>query len=707
MAEGKMSSQNRNITVGIDARTFSYDYSVARGIGHYTQYHLQFLARQAPRWRFVCYGYDPPARALTPVLGMKNVSFRSVEEYDPKDIDLFHIPDPMHLAVGFDSPFRIFPHPVRTALFHDLIPLRLYWDQWPAVNRNAYEARLEQIRQSDTLLLTNSQTTRNDVLEVLDLPPDRAHTVYAGLNRQEEVPTFSEAEISQIKEKHGLTKPYFLHVGALDPHKNFDAVLRSYRRCARERDCQLVVVGKKDHHLAAQAKECEKRGEADVVFPGYIPRRELEILYREATALVFLSRYEGFGLPILEAMANHCPVITSDTGALAEVASDAAWRFDPCNVWGISQAMTFLLDCPQAGEQLRESGKARSREFTWERTASRTLSLWKEQLTERQAIPTENPNSNHPKLRSFSTMNITTRLNKLCQAADFEPLESYSRQLGCPYNPGKEVRKVWELSMAICTFTECVPPGEIRALGVGAGNETTTFWLTNHCDQVHCTDIYADSGSWEADASPEMLIDPASAFQGFEWNPRRLIVQHMDGCNLRYEDETFDFIYSSSSIEHFGELQDVCRAMAEMGRVLKPGGVLSLSTEFKVRGPGKGFDNVMTFSRDDLCRLIEASGLRMLDELDLTPDPAKEVSFVQAIQDVDRHGIYQQWPHIKLEHRGYVWTSVHLALLKPTNEADHRGLTVEDWEAKQARSQPQPDESAVRRNPTFSSGVPL
>jgi SAM-dependent methyltransferase len=314
-----------------------------------------------------------------------------------------------------------------------------------------------------------------------------------------------------------------------------------------------------------------------------------------------------------------------------------------------------------------------TQEQTMQGLATQIIELWTQLL---------DPNP----LESDRPMNVTIRLNKLCQARDFAPLQVYSQQLGCAYTPGQEVRKVWELAMAICTFTECVPPGRIRALGVGAGKETTTYWLTKHCEQVHCTDIYAQSGSWQADASPTMLIDPASTFNGFPWNPRRLIVQHMDGCNLRYEDSTFEFIYSSSSIEHFGEVSDACQAMREMGRVLKPGGILSCSTEFKVAGPGKGFDNVITFDQGDICRLIEASGLRLIDDLDLTPDPAREASFMRAISDVEQHGMYQEWPHIKLEHRGYIWTSVHLALFKPLDVNDTRGITIEDWKARQRNS---------------------
>src|SRR5204862_4394011 len=107
-------------------------------------------------------------------------------------------------------------------------------------------------------------------------------------------------------------------------------------------------------------------------------------------------------------------------------------------------------------------------------------------------------------------------------------------------------------------------------------------------------DLYLEPGDWEQTAATSMLIDPGR-HAVIPWNPRRLVVQHMDARELRYEDESFDGIFSSSSIEHFGDHADVERAVSEMFRVLKPGGVLSLSTEFRLAGDGPGLPNVLLF----------------------------------------------------------------------------------------------------------------
>jgi len=256
------------------------------------------------------------------------------------------------------------------------------------------------------------------------------------------------------------------------------------------------------------------------------------------------------------------------------------------------------------------------------------------------------------------------RLNKLCDVADFPALLRYMAAVRAPYVPGREQRKQWEVAMALETFETLLGPEAVKALGVGAGLEPTTFWLTNRCEQVHAVDLYATSTEWSHTASQLMLINPAAAFQLFPWNPRRLIVQHMDGRSLRYEDGTFDFVYSSSSIEHFGERRDVLQAMSEIGRVLKPGGVVSLSTEYKIAGEGRGFHNVLLFDADDLHAMVEASGLQLSSSLDLTPGSSPVRSFSRAIQDIQATGSIQEFPHVNLEFDGMVWTSVHLALRK-------------------------------------------
>jgi SAM-dependent methyltransferase len=191
-----------------------------------------------------------------------------------------------------------------------------------------------------------------------------------------------------------------------------------------------------------------------------------------------------------------------------------------------------------------------------------------------------------------------------------------------------------------------------------------------------------------------MLLDPQGP-PGYDWNPRRLVVQHMDALDLAYEDETFDGIFSSGSIEHFGSLENIHRSVVEMYRVLKPGGICALATEFKLKGPA-GMPGTHLFTEDELKSVI-------FDGLDWTPASPLElsVSDATATAPIDFGALVASmpkpasqslrrrvggkigggqvmtegpesappldtpFPHIVLRYGEYLWTSVHVALIKP------------------------------------------
>ena len=220
---------------------------------------------------------------------------------------------------------------------------------------------------------------------------------------------------------------------------------------------------------------------------------------------------------------------------------------------------------------------------------------------------------------------------------------------------------------------------DAELLGVGAGNEPTIYALTQRVKRVFATDLYA-AGKWKESAANTMLFDPGR-YWGGEWDPQRLVVQHMDGRELQYADASFDGIFSSSSIEHFGDFDDVARSLVEMHRVLRPGGVVSLSTEFRLGGPPPGMPGVLMFDRAQLESLLFGRGLswQLLDgELDTSMSAATRAT-MQPFRDADRdvrqhvkrHGALYwdrlEWsghPHIVLKEGEREWTSVHVALRK-------------------------------------------
>jgi SAM-dependent methyltransferase len=269
---------------------------------------------------------------------------------------------------------------------------------------------------------------------------------------------------------------------------------------------------------------------------------------------------------------------------------------------------------------------------------------------------------------------------KLCELEDFRDPEllwlmrkvfsSKREQLGDRFPEGREERKLWEIAMTLRAFAVA---GALRddaeVLGVGAGHEATIYWLTNEVRRVVATDLYEAEDAWsETDSGAEMLTDPGRYWDG-PWNPERLVVRHMNALELEFEDESFDAVFSSSSIEHFGDFGDVRRAVEEIHRVLRPGGVAALSTEFRLEGSGSGLPGVLMFDEPELRSLV-LDGLWWdpIDPLDTTISTqtlAGAVSFPEVIADFTAgRKDFRIYPHIVLRDGPYLWTSVHLALIK-------------------------------------------
>ena len=154
-----------NAVIAIDARTFCYSDSVSRGIGHYALYHITAIVEARPLWNFVLLAEtDQPPTCLTSLLLRKNVSIAVIDEVNILAYDMVHIPDPMNLGCGFDSPFRLFRGSRGSIIFYDLTPLRFYWDKFDNHFRTAYKSRLDQIKNGTWSILTISDFTRVDFL---------------------------------------------------------------------------------------------------------------------------------------------------------------------------------------------------------------------------------------------------------------------------------------------------------------------------------------------------------------------------------------------------------------------------------------------------------------------------------------------------------------------------------------------------------------
>lgn len=223
-----------------------------------------------------------------------------------------------------------------------------------------------------------SQATKDDLVRHYGADPARIAVVHHGLSAG-----FRPTEDPGALARHGLREPYFLYVGTLQPRKNLARLIEAYARAVRSGGDAgpaawplLAIAGRRGWLTETIERRAAQLGIADRVrFLGYVPDADLPALLSGATAFLFPSLYEGFGMPVLEAMACGTPVLTSSTSALPEVAGDAALLVDPGDTDAIADAIARLAADPGLRAELRGRGLARAAQFTWERCARETRAV--------------------------------------------------------------------------------------------------------------------------------------------------------------------------------------------------------------------------------------------------------------------------------------------------------------------------------------------
>ncbi len=230
-------------------------------------------------------------------------------------------------------------------------------------------------RRADHLIAV-SEATRRDIIAAYRVPPEKVSVIYEAA-----APHFrpqSEEEQVRVRRAYGLPERYILYVGTIEPRKNLERLLQAWVPLYQAHECPpLVIVGKRgwlsDGFFAA-LEACPAR--EGVILTGYVQDGDLPAVYSGATAFVFPSLYEGFGLPPLEAMACGTPVVCSNASSLPEVVGDAALLVDPLDGAALQQALRRLAADGELQGALRSQGLARSAAFTWRKAAQRTLSVY-------------------------------------------------------------------------------------------------------------------------------------------------------------------------------------------------------------------------------------------------------------------------------------------------------------------------------------------
>ena len=359
--------------IGIDARPLSYQLT---GIGVYLKHLLDEIQKidnqndyylisngpinydlNNPRWFKIAGRLD---RKLLSTLWMQiNVPFIAAK----MNFDLFwgsrhHLP--LLLSPGIKTVVTV----------HDIVN-RLYPGTMALPNLLVERLLMKlSLKRSDAILAVSCSTAA-DAKKEFGISANKITMVHHG------TPVFPREPKCGPEQSNDVPSKYFLFVGTLDPRKNFERIFKAFKQLRPlSRGLHLVIVGgegwKNRDFLEMASKHPLK---AQIHIPGYLPRNQLVSYYKKAICLMFPSLYEGFGLPILEAMSCGTPVITSDTSSMPEVAGDAALLVNPYDISAIADAMNNLMSDKQLRERLIYRGLERVKQFSWKKCAEQTLEV--------------------------------------------------------------------------------------------------------------------------------------------------------------------------------------------------------------------------------------------------------------------------------------------------------------------------------------------
>lgn len=371
-------------------RRIAIDYTAAvkqmGGIGRYTRGLVHALAALPLQDEYTLLvagrGNDPALRS--PAFHVHNLPLP--ERYVNIIWHRAHLPVPK--VEWFTGPLDIFHSPnyvlpplarARAVLtIHDLSFLRVPQHADPRLQAYLSRAVPEATRRAD-LILADSHNTKADLIELLRIDPDKVDVVPAGVEDRFR-PINDAAALDVVRRRYGLgSEPFILSLGTLEPRKNFSGLIESYALLRHEHNVphRLVIAGGKGWLYEGIFETRRRLGlEEMVLFAGFVADQDLPALYNTADLFAFPTWYEGFGLPVLEAMACGTPVVTADNSCLPELVGDAALLVSATEVEELAHAMYCLLTDASLRDTLAKRGMSRARQFTWPLAAQKLLTAY-------------------------------------------------------------------------------------------------------------------------------------------------------------------------------------------------------------------------------------------------------------------------------------------------------------------------------------------
>lgn len=293
--------------------------------------------------------------------------------------DLIHYLSHEDAAIYSHNPFIVTVHDTLRLTTHKFIrpqhPVQKFKD---SIIRSVSNRIIKRAR----FIITDSENSKLDILKNYDLSTDNLRVVYLGVDK-EYFKEFPYPDLEKIRNKYQLPSEYLLYVGGIDGRKNIPNLLRaiSLLQSDRQQSPPLVFAGRitNQKEYPQIIELCEKYALGKkIIFTGYIPEAELPLIFRAASAFVFPSLYEGFGLPVLQSMAAGIPVITANLSSIPELGGDAVHYIDPYDPHSIMAGIRTVLENREYREILKAKGRERAKIFSWEKTARDTIKVYLE-----------------------------------------------------------------------------------------------------------------------------------------------------------------------------------------------------------------------------------------------------------------------------------------------------------------------------------------
>jgi glycosyltransferase involved in cell wall biosynthesis len=264
--------------------------------------------------------------------------------------------------------------------FHDMT-FFMYPEMYQFYRKFFFRTMIRRSAQRAQAIIAVSESTRRDILRLLKTDPAKVFTVHLGVAPHFR-PLDDPAALEELWRSYHLPKRFILYVGELEPRKNVPALVQAFKSLVDQSlPHALVIVGPKGGMYDRLLRTIASLGLTDrIIFTGYVPEDELPLFYNAAELFAFPSIYEGFGLPVLEAMACGAPVVTSNVSSLPEIVGDAGILVDPRNVSALADAMLRVLKGGDLRRDLSRRGRERAALFSWRRTAQETLTVYSSAL---------------------------------------------------------------------------------------------------------------------------------------------------------------------------------------------------------------------------------------------------------------------------------------------------------------------------------------